>query len=75
MRNINGNYTSMPNVGDNVQGDDEISRLFADKYSYLYNVYVVHQKLVLDTETSSDKGNCSSLHNIAVDDITRQYFV
>jgi len=76
MRNINGNYTSLPNVVDNTQGDEEISRLFADKYSNLYNsvsydannMYVARQELVHEIEPFCD---CSSLHNITVDKVTK----
>ena len=34
-------------------------------------MYVVRQKSERDIETSSDKGNYSSLHNIKVDNITK----
>ena len=70
----------MPNVVDNTQVDEEMSRLFADKYSNLYkcvsydtnNLYIVREELERDVETSCHKGNCSSIHNITVDDVTKE---
>ena len=65
----------MLNAVGNTQGDEEISSLFVNKYTKLYNsvsydakdMYVVRQESESDIETSCEKGNCSSLHNITAD--------
>jgi len=80
MRRISGKRCNMPNVDDDAQCDDKISRLFADNYNNLYNSvsYDVNdmQDLINELECSieNDCGNnactCTSSHVITCDDVT-----